>query len=70
MVVVSLVSIVAGWILGYLFRKWFCGPIKAGVLFFYDEESGGPPTMAASLYMPVEEVQKHDCVTFKVHSRR
>lgn len=70
MVIVSIVSAVLGWILGYIFHKWFCGPIKAGELFFYDGEPGDPPVMAAGLDMPVDEVQKHDCVIFKVNSRR
>lgn len=70
MVVVSLVSIVAGFVLGYFFHKLVSKPVKAGVLFFFDEESGEPPTMAAGLDMPVEEVRKHDCVTFQVSSRR
>lgn len=70
MIIVSVVSAVLGWILGYLFHKWFCAPIKAGELFFFDGESGEPATIAAGLDIPVEEVEKHDCVTFKVHSRR
>lgn len=71
MVVASCIAFGAGVIVGYLIHKILSAPVKAGVLFFYDEEeSGGPPTMAAGLDMPVEEVQKYDYVTFKVHSRR
>lgn len=64
------ISFGVGMIVGYFFYKLFGTPIKAGELFFYDGESGEPPTMAAGLDMSIEDVCKQDYVAFKVNSRR
>lgn len=70
MVAVGCIAFGVGLIAGYFLYKLLGTPLKAGVLFFYDGESGQPPTMAAGLDMTVEDVRKQDYVTFKVSSRR
>ena len=66
---VNAISFFVGWILGCIFYSWCKRPVKAGVLFFYNGEDEDMPTMAAGLDIPVEEVRKHDEVTFKVSRR-
>ena len=66
---ISAVSCFVGFVLGCIFTKWINRPVKAGELYFYSGEPGEPPTMAAGLNMPVEEVVKHDEVTFTISRR-
>jgi len=69
MIVAITVSVAVGFALGYFFSKVTNAKVKAGELFFYSGNSEEPPTMAAVLDIPVEELCKHDSVTFEVSRR-
>ena len=62
----EVLAFIGGLLLGGFIMWALLTTKKVGTLYFYEDEPGNPPIMAAELCKPVEDVQKYARVVFTV----